>query len=74
MARMRTIDGAYEEIHAADPGSAVSKKYIRQLVITGVIPARTAGKKYLLNYDALERYLAGDEMTGIEDTGNFSVS
>ena len=61
MARMRTIEGAYQEIHMADPASAVSKKYIRSLVITGVIPARMAGKKYLLNFDALESYLAGEE-------------
>ncbi len=64
MARMRTIDGAYAEIHEADPGSAVSKKFIRHLVITGAVPACMAGKKYLLNFDALERYLAGDGPEG----------
>lgn len=57
MARMRTIDGAYEEMHASDPGSAVSKKYIRRLVTAGEIPSRMAGRKYLLNYDALVEYL-----------------
>ena len=61
MARMRSIEGAYKEIHEKDPNSAVSKRYIRQLVTSGVIPARKAGKKYLLNFDMLESYLSGDE-------------
>lgn len=74
MARMRTIDGAYEEIHTADPGSAVSKKFIRHLVITGAVPACMAGKKYLLNFDALERYLAGEEPSEQEDMANGKLS
>ena len=61
MPRMRTIDKAYEEIHANDPASAVSKRYIRQLVVTGEIPARMAGRKYILNFDALENYLSGEK-------------
>lgn len=74
MARMRTIEGAYEEIHTADPGSAVSKKFIRHLVITGAVPACMAGKKYLLNFDALERYLAGEEPAGSEEAGCCELS
>lgn len=60
MARVRTIDQAYLEIKAADPDSSVSKNYIRQLVLDGVVPYRKAGKRYLLNFDFLLSYLAGD--------------
>lgn len=64
MARMRSIEGAYKEIHEKDPNSAVSKRYIRQLVTSGVIPARKAGKKYLLNFDALMTYLENGTIEG----------
>lgn len=74
MARMRTIDREYAEIHAADPDSAVSKKLIWHLVIIGEIPSCMAGKKYLLNFDALERYLTGEEPSAQEDMANGKLS
>jgi len=62
MARIRTIDGAYTELHEMDLDSAVSKRYIRQLVITGKVPSRKSGRKYLVDLDILLRYLSGEEV------------
>ena len=59
MARMRTIEQAYDIIHTNDPDSAVSMWLIKNLARTGVIPCIKSGKKYLINFDALEAYLAG---------------
>ena len=59
MARMRTIEQAYDIIHTNDPDSAVSMWLIKNLVKTGAIPCIKSGKKYLINFDALEAYLSG---------------
>lgn len=57
---MRTIDGAYNEILAADPGTAVSKHAIRKLVLDGFVPSCKIGSKYLISLDELLRYLGGE--------------
>ena len=54
--KLRTIDGAYNEILAADSNTALTKYRIRELVIKGVIPSRKSGNKYLLDMDALTKY------------------
>ena len=58
--RTRTIDGAFEELKQIDPNTAISKHYIRQLVISNKVPSRKAGKKYLLDFDKLIAYLGGE--------------
>lgn len=58
VARMRTIDGLYEEIHLLDPQSQVSKHFVRQLVITGKVKSTRSGAKYLVNLDSVLDYLA----------------
>lgn len=55
--RMRTINEAAEELRTADPHTAVTAHLIRQLILTGKVPAVKAGKKYLLNLDTLQAYL-----------------
>ena len=54
--KLRTIEGAYAEMLAADSNTALTKYRIRQLVISGIIPSRKSGSKYLLDMDALTKY------------------
>lgn len=56
--RMRTVHEAAEELRRMDEGTAVTEYHIRQLAINNVIPRVKAGKKYLINLDALIAYLA----------------
>ena len=55
--RMRTIDQAYAELHAADPRCALAKTALRRMVVSGRIPSVRVGPKYLLDIDRLEEYL-----------------
>ena len=52
LARMRTLDAAYEMLKAEDPDTAISKYYLRYLMLSGQIPVHRVGCKRLLNYDA----------------------
>ena len=54
LARMRTLDAAYEMLKAEDPETAISKYYLRYLMLSGQIPVHRVGCKRLLNYDALK--------------------
>jgi len=56
--RMRTINEAAVEMKTADPHTAVTPHFIRQLILDGKIPSVMAGKKYLVNLDGLQEYLA----------------
>ena len=56
--RMRLLKDAYGELKALDSNTAVSVYFIRQLAITGKIPCAMAGRKRLINLDALIEYLA----------------
>ena len=60
--RMRTVHEAAEELRRMDEGTAVTEYHIRQLAINNIIPRVKAGKKYLINLDALIEYLANPEM------------
>jgi len=55
--RMRLLKNAYEELKAIDPNTAVSLYFIRQLALTGKVPCTMAGRKRLINLDALIDYL-----------------
>lgn len=57
--RMRTIDAAIRELKEADPETAITKYYLRQLIVTNQIPHVKAGKKYLLDMRLLEDFLGG---------------
>ena len=56
--RMRTVHEAAEELRQMDANTAVTEYHIRQLAINNIIPRVKAGKKYLINLDALIAYLA----------------
>ena len=56
--RMRTVSEAARELKKVDPSTAVTEYHIRRLVLSGKLPKIKAGKKYLINLDALIAYLA----------------
>ena len=56
--RMRTVHEAALELKKLDEGTAVTEYHIRQLAINNIIPRVKAGKKYLINLDALIAYLS----------------
>ena len=56
MNRIRTIQGAADELRKPDPGCAISAHNIRQLVLHKGISSRKAGSKYLVALDDVERY------------------
>lgn len=57
--RMRTINEAAKWVKETDPNTALTPTAIRRLVISGELPSRRAGNKYLLDLDSLERYMSG---------------
>lgn len=57
--RVRTIEQLYEEVKRMDPETALTKTALRNLVISGAIPSRRAGQKYLVTVEALETYMNG---------------
>jgi len=73
LARMRTAQQVYDEIHKEDPESSVSLWYIRTVIKQGKVPVLKAGTKFLINYDRFLEYLAGDlpevEQDPIQDHG-----
>jgi len=56
--RMRTIKEAAREIKELDEHTALTQWRIRELVLSGVLPAVRAGNKILLNLDTLFEYLS----------------
>lgn len=58
MPKMRTIKEAHQELKQLDPDTAVTEYYIKQLVLSGQIPHVQAGRKRLLNFDALLLFLS----------------
>lgn len=57
MPRMRTIEQAAAELRQADPCTALTKNAIRQLVLSGTVPAVMIGNKRLVCMEQLEKYL-----------------
>ena len=58
--RMRTAEGALAVIKAADPGTAVTLRFIRGLIKTGTVPHVPVGTKNLVDVDRLLDYLKGE--------------
>jgi hypothetical protein len=54
--KVRTLTDAYKEIVAADPNTGISFYAFRELVISGVIPSRKVGSRYLINMDNVSAY------------------
>lgn len=57
MPRIRTIHAAFLELQAMDANTSLSQNYVRDLVCTGQISSRKAGRKYLIDFDDLLRFL-----------------
>jgi len=57
MPRIRTIKQAHTELKANDPNTALTEHSIRQLILTGQLPAFQSGNKYLVDLDVLETHL-----------------
>lgn len=67
--QMRTIEEAYAEIKSIDINTAITKNFVRTLVVSGKVTSIKAGRKYLVNMDTLKSYLyegeAKNEALGI---------
>jgi hypothetical protein len=59
MARLRTINEAYVHLKQQDPDTGITLHFLRCLAVRGDIPTVKAGRKYLLDIDALSDYLTG---------------
>ena len=58
MLKMRTIDQLAAYIRELDPDTALTKTALRRLVISGQIPCRKIGQKYIVSIEAVTDYLA----------------
>lgn len=59
--RMRTINEAAAYFRGIDPETALTKTAVRRLVSKGAVPSIRVGTKFLVNLDALEEYLKGQQ-------------
>lgn len=59
---MGTIDETYERAKAEIGG--VSKNFIRQSVVSGVLPSIKAGRKYLINWNVFMGFLENPPQYG----------
>ena len=59
---IRTIDKAYDEIKARDPGTAISRELVRQMVKTGMVPSLSTGNRKLVDVDVLQEHV--EKITG----------
>ncbi|MBO5632523.1 MAG: hypothetical protein J5965_25995 [Aeriscardovia sp.] len=57
MARMRLIKEAYCQLKVEDPDTALTMNALRCIVKRGEVPTIKNGRKTLINYDALLKYL-----------------
>lgn len=58
--KLRSIDGAYEELKRRDSETAITKFFIRKLLTEGYVPSVRSGNKWLVDVDVLEKYLSGE--------------
>jgi len=68
MPRMRTAPGVYEIIKAQDPDSEVTLHYLRYMIRTKKVPVVEAGKKKLVDADAVIHFLEGGDREPAEIT------
>ena len=53
MRKLRTIDAAYQELKQLDPGTCISKNYIRACVKCKKLPSVAVGTKRLIDISDL---------------------
>lgn len=56
---MRTIDQTAAYIREKDPDTAFTKTALRRLIVSGEIPSRKVGTKYLVSLETVTEYLTG---------------
>ena len=66
--RMRTIKEAMQELKELDPLTAMREYHIRDLVNNNKIPHVRAGRKILVNFDGLLKYLEQSEPSEPQET------
>ncbi len=62
MARIRTIEKAFDEIKRIDPDTCITKHFIKNLIINGDIPYRKTGNRFLIDVDEVIRYAQGERV------------
>lgn len=55
---MRTIPLTIEYLKTLDPDTAINEGWLRNQIRTGVLSCHKAGKRFLIDLDALEQYLS----------------
>ena len=60
MVKLRTLKECYEYIKENDERSAVTPYFLRQMVVQKRIPYMRSGRKYLINLDNIEKFMAGE--------------
>lgn len=63
---MRTVPECAHYLKIQDPGTCIGEYYLRCLVKNGEIPHHAAGRKILLNLDALEYFLDNPPVAKVE--------
>lgn len=58
--KMRTIEQAYNDLKAIDPGTAITKNCIRDLVLGGYLPFLQVKSKRLIDLDDLMEYIGAN--------------
>lgn len=61
--RYRTIRDAARHFQMEDSGTAITEYRIRQLVVSGAVPSKNIGRKYLVTIEALEDYFSSPTPT-----------
>ena len=56
---MRTIDQTAAYIREIDPNTALTKTALRRLIVSGKIPSKKIGAKYLVCIESVTEYLTG---------------
>lgn len=59
MPKIRTLSEAYQSIKEMDAETAITPNALRRLVVSGQVPCRKIGKKYLIDLDVLFEFLKG---------------
>lgn len=55
--RIRTINEAYDELVSYYCNTAITKNFLRSLVVSGKLPSVKTRRKHLINMDTLRSYL-----------------
>ena len=60
MVKLRTLKECFEYIKENDERSAVTPYFLRQMVVQKKIPYMRAGRKYLINLENIDKFMAGE--------------